>query len=351
MTFRQGWLAAWLLLATLFAVQGWRHDEYVQPVDAQSCQLEQCETQLASRPIESLRVGQRVLTDGCQRTTKTEVDPATWRKLSLQGVADWEDGTRDVVEIETLQSPDWLAENDTHVGAVVPLVGDLVEMGLPAGFPLQVRANEPCPEIEEGQGRVILTTINHLNNDVWELTFENERRERTSLRSTGLHKFYSLDRVDWISAKELNEGERIPGVAGVSRLISKQPLSGVHRVYNLTVEGDHVYRVSPQGLLVHNNGCNVKKFPNTPEEMDSLMGFPGTRQPDVNLQTGEPLPGRGRVDWDVSTPQGRMRVTYEQHPYHANAPDFHKEPHYHVDVPGTPYNHERYSPGDTIPGS
>ncbi|MCA9266644.1 MAG: hypothetical protein KDA60_22455, partial [Planctomycetales bacterium] len=27
--------------------------------------------------------------------------------------------------------------------------------------------------------------------------------------------------------------------------------------YNLTVEGDHVYRVSPQGLLVHNNGCDI----------------------------------------------------------------------------------------------
>jgi hypothetical protein len=33
-------------------------------------------------------------------------------------------------------------------------------------------------------------------------------------------------------------------------------LGGVHRVYNMTVEGEHVYRVSAAGVLVHNNGCS-----------------------------------------------------------------------------------------------
>ncbi len=93
------------------------------------------------------------------------------------------------------------------------------------------------------------------------------------------------------------------------------------------------------------------RFPNSADEFDELLGFPGTRRPDMNPQTGQPLPGRGRVDWDVSTPQGRMRITFEQHPYHANAPEFHRGPHFHVDIPGTQFSHARFSPGDKIPGS
>lgn len=38
-------------------------------------------------------------------------------------------------------------------------------------------------------------------------------------------------------------------VVGVTRV------PGVHRVYNMTVEGEHVYHVSTFGALAHNLGC------------------------------------------------------------------------------------------------
>jgi RHS repeat-associated protein len=98
-------------------------------------------------------------------------------------------------------------------------------------------------------------------------------------------------------------------------------------------------------------GSGRLRFPTTPEEMDQMLGFEGIRRPDVDLGTGNPLPGRGRVDWDVSTPRGRMRITYEQHPYDVHAPAWHRGPHWHVDWPGRPPGpHPRFAPGDVFPG-
>jgi len=53
-------------------------------------------------------------------------------------------------------------------------------------------------------------------------------------------------------------------------------------------------------------------FPQTPQEMDELLGFPGTRLPDYNPQTLEPLPGRNRIDWNITTQNGDMRITWER---------------------------------------
>ena len=41
-------------------------------------------------------------------------------------------------------------------------------------------------------------------------------------------------------------------------------------------------------------------------------------------------------------------VTYEQHPYDVETPEYHTEPHYHVSIPGEkPYI--TFRPGDQIP--
>jgi hypothetical protein len=73
--------------------------------------------------------------------------------------------------------------------------------------------------------------------------------------------------------------------------------------------------------------------------MDELLGMTGERIPDLPN-----TPGRDKVIWN---PSDNIKITYEQHPYHQNAPDFHTEPHWHVDWPGV--NHRRYLPGDPMP--
>ena len=82
-------------------------------------------------------------------------------------------------------------------------------------------------------------------------------------------------------------------------------------------------------------------WPSTAQQMDDFLKVPGKRIPDT-----PGTPGRGKVEW---RPNPDTKITFEQHPYHPNAPDWHKGPHFHLDTPGIK-PHQRYVPGDPIPG-
>ncbi|GAB6188039.1 hypothetical protein [Thermopirellula anaerolimosa] len=302
-----------------------------------------------TRPIEAVRVGQRVLARNpelgeTERFASTAVDSATWRKLRLLADNRWEDGTVDPVEVETLQPPEWITRHGARVGALVPIPLDLVEMGLPDGMHARVVANDPCPPIEPGPGKVVLTTVTHLNRDVWELTLTDDRGQRERVRPTGLHKFYSQSRQAWVSVRDLQPGEQLGGIHRPLTVAAVRPIPGVHRVYNMTVEGEHVYHVSPLAVVAHNNECAAnatsERWPSTPQEMDQLLGVPGTRIPDTAT-----TPGRGKVVWQ---PNEQTKIVFEQHPYHPNAPGWHRGPHWHLDTPAG--RHWRFVPGDPIPG-
>lgn len=149
-----------------------------------------------------------------------------------------------------------MAKHGAQLGAEVPLPLDLLEMGLNPEMRATVVANEPCPQLQRGPGRLVLTTVNHLNADLRELVVRDAYGKRQTIRPTGLHKFYSATRDDWISAGDLREGERLQGASGPVTVVSVATVPGVHRVYNMSVEEEHVYRVSPLGVLVHNPGCS-----------------------------------------------------------------------------------------------
>jgi hypothetical protein len=88
----------------------------------------------------------------------------------------------------------------------------------------------------------------------------------------------------------------------------------------------------------YNDPC---AWPDTPEEMDQMLGVEGTRVPD-----GPNYPGRGKVIWKL----GLVTITHESHPY--DPPDAvipgHSDPHWHMDTPGK--RHQRFCRGDKIPG-
>jgi hypothetical protein len=227
------------------------------------------------RAIEELRVGDRVVSDNpdVASSVETAVDPQTWRLLRLYAEESWPDGTLDTIHVETLQSPEWVEQWQAQVGAEVLPPVDLVEMGLPEDLVTKVVANEPCPPLSphlpgDDPGRLVLTTVNHLNADVWELAAVPVRGppadaapaaspRRETLCPTGLHKFYSETRRDWVATKDLHDNEVIRGRAGSLQIVARRALPGVQRVYNLTVEGEHVYYVSQLGLLAHNT-CSVQ---------------------------------------------------------------------------------------------
>ncbi|MDX1964628.1 MAG: hypothetical protein SFX18_15870 [Pirellulales bacterium] len=213
---------------------------------------------LGTQTIETIQVGQRVISDDptLQLVNATGVDPATWRKLRLTALQVWADGTRDHWEIVTLQPLTWIERHQLSVGVLAPIPLDLEEMGAPDDLRAVVASIEPCPVIPTGPGRVVLTTVNHLNPEIHELTFRDARQRHTSVQTTRHHKFFKPVSQTWHSTYELQPGDVVGGLKGDLTIVGNRRLPGVKRVYNLTVEGEHVYHVTMLGLLAHNNGCN-----------------------------------------------------------------------------------------------
>ncbi|MBC8356602.1 MAG: hypothetical protein H8E66_31890, partial [Planctomycetes bacterium] len=97
------------------------------------------------------------------------------------------------------------------------------------------------------------TTVNRLARGVIELSLRDADGHEETLRPTDEHLFYSTSHGDWLSAGELQVGERLSGTSGPITIAAITPLPGTHRVYNMTVQGEHLYRVANCGVLVHNN--------------------------------------------------------------------------------------------------
>ena len=143
----------------------------------------------ALRPIESIRVGDRVITDKLSRMqSDTEVDPATWRLVRLTGDVREEDGALfDTLNVEAILPLEWIETHRAEVGGQVPFPLDLIALGLNEDAIATVTAIEPCPPIQPGPGRVVLTTINHLNPDVVELSLRNQDGRQEAIKNpTGL---------------------------------------------------------------------------------------------------------------------------------------------------------------------
>ena len=341
-------IAACLLYAALLAVR-------VPLRQSETGAIEASETRCAAltAPIETIHVGQRVLTSsapgqiaGSQAST---VDVRRWRRLRLRADNRWADGTPDVIEVETLQPPEWIEANHAETGSLVSLPLDLEEMGLRRGTMARVVANEPCPALGQGPGRAVLTTVNHLNSDVWKLVVEQTASEnRQTIFPTGLHRFYSASRGHWVHTQDLEPGEHLIGIDGpvVVRAVTRIP--GTQRVYNMTVEAAHTYRVSALGVLVHNSGCADPNRPptngSTPSNRQGIRvhydinnggtgealpaqtkaAYPttqfyfrpqGMKGPDVVVTGGDHPAGWGpgvtTADWKPNTPSGLRRFKYE----------------------------------------
>lgn len=193
------------------------------------------------RAIETLRVGERVLTtDG---DPATGIDPATWRKVALRMPSPESEDV--ILDIDLLRSPEWIASTACAPGRQIWF--EMEEMGL-RGW-AQVVGVEDCPAIEPGQGRVILGTVTHCNCLVMEVRLEGGAEP---LRPTAGHRLFSLTRGAWVPTSDLRPGELLRTAGGSARVEAVAPLPGAHRVHNLEVETDHCYYVGHAQVLSHN---------------------------------------------------------------------------------------------------
>jgi hypothetical protein len=244
-----------------------------------------------SLEIEDVADPLRELTDASSEA----ITRADYRLLILQAKEVWDDSTYNEINVETLQPWQWIQEHEVRVGGQAPLPLDTLEMGLPEGMTAKVLDILPCPKIQSGRGRVVLTTVNRLAQGVIELTLRASNGQEETLRPTGEHLFYSVSHGEWLPADQLQPGEHLDGVNGTVTVTAITTLPGTHRVYNMTVQGEHLYRVANCGVLVHNNcatnsGRQVTVLGRYKGGTERFIGKPG-----VNVLN---VPSKGPNKWN-----------------------------------------------------
>ena len=233
------------------------------------------------RNIESIHVGERVVTDGGLANNSgggvwddpnhTDVDPATWRLVQLRVEATARDGSMDRMQVTELMPASLLDKEAAAIGQSIPVPLDLGDIN-EQGYRALVEAIEPCPAIDPPPGRVVLSTITHLNDYVFALTVADASGAEDRLGVTGFHKLYSQTR-GWTSVGDLHVGERLRGELGNVRVVRLDRLPGAQRVYNLTVEHDHVYYVGGLRTLSHNaDDCFKEVFTNPADAIGDPNG-------------------------------------------------------------------------------
>ena len=199
--------------------------------------------------IENIRVGDRVQTT--QSSSVTAVD-SSWRLVELEGVSSGE--LEESLHVRLLRSPASLEAHGVS-GSGDHVYLKLKELGF-EGW-LRVVGIQDAPEISSGPGRVVLSTFTRLSNDVYEVGFVGG----AVLRGTGGHPLWSLDRDDWVSVRDLQVGERLQTAEGAVSVEALEKVRGLHRVYNLEVEGDHEYLVGEAGIRAHNqSACDPSRL-------------------------------------------------------------------------------------------
>lgn len=244
------WMWGCLLLAGGFlwnGLVGTSRDEHALAAVHQNPAATTAPAKYVTKPIRDIRVGERVLarnpevTD-TERTLAVEPDPITWRHIELDILK--ADGS--LVRVNLLRPLDWLTTHETRVDGTIHL--DLEEMG--ASGPARVLAVNACPEIATGPGEVVTGTFSHSAGNVIDLHLEGLAEP---IGTTDNHRFWSEDRHSFVEAGKLRPGETLRTVDGrFTHVATAAARPASHQVYNLEVNSEHVYFVTPIGVLAHN---------------------------------------------------------------------------------------------------
>ena len=171
-----------------------------------------------------------------------------WARVSFLIVRD----DLSVVEAEFIRPRAWIESLGLVKGARLDLAVPELEIdGL-----AEVTAVRDCPPIAEGEGRVVtgrFVTREAINVVTVRLA------NGTEIRATDVHPVWSVDREEWVPAGELQPGEQVDTLAGPVAVASVERLESRVDVHNIEVHGEHVFRVTADGVLVH-NACLKSQF-------------------------------------------------------------------------------------------
>jgi hypothetical protein len=244
---RWAWLAMCLFLA---AVAGLRPIHTSTPAGKTPTDHR---AQVVTKAIEDIQLGERVLGENPESSVEdrgaAEPDPATWRELHLR--APKVDGSW--ADVKLLRPVSWLEEQQAKVGGTVEIA--VPECGIEGHA--QVLAIGDCPPIMSGKGHVVTGTFRHGAVKTVDLKVQGLEH---SIGCTPNHPFWSEDKQKFVRADALRPGERLHTLRGLAKVVAVVPRAGVESVFNIEVQRTHVYRVTDEGILVHNGSeflCNL----------------------------------------------------------------------------------------------
>jgi hypothetical protein len=237
------WLCLWLSIAAGF---GYRYltNETVGEVQAGIA------GPAKTKPIEQVQVGERVAftinpTETLDMSLGLNVNPATWRKISLRT----ENHSHDVV---LLRPESWIKRH--VVAGESTMMLSVPEVGIDGLA--EVVSIEPCLAIPDGQGRIVISTFTHVAPETICMYLEGLTEP---IRCTPNHITWSVEHRGFIEAHELQAGNLVLCDDGVREIERVEKVAEPIRVYNIEVQGQHVYQVSALGMLVH-NACVTTTF-------------------------------------------------------------------------------------------
>lgn len=242
-----GWLALCLTVAGVLAVSGLGTKKETNATALRVLPVALgTHPQHATRPIEKIRVGDRVLSDETfgdrDATFGDDVDPASWKQLDL--CVSKRNGS--IAEVTLLRPDTWVIEQGAVVGEEFPI--NLPDAAIEGTA--QVLEITPCPPISAEEGRIVTGRFKHYGATVVDVHVEGASQ---SITATPNHPFWSVNRQEFVRADELRVGEELASLSGATYAVeSVEEREESATVYNLEVQFDHVYFVGPEGVLAHN---------------------------------------------------------------------------------------------------
>ena len=175
-----------------------------------------------------------------------DVDQETWRQVDVRLRRN--DGA--VVEMQLLRPVEWVENLNLSVGSEFKLILSEFEVDGNA----VVTAIGVCCEIAIGEGSVVTGRfVTRQVSNLVEVTLENG----TIFTGTTTHPVWIPEKHGWVELGDLQEGEQLETLAGPMAAVAVRRPTQVSDVFNIEVHGHHVYRITEDGVLVHNNSSLV----------------------------------------------------------------------------------------------
>jgi|GEM_PF-4251861 len=236
------WLCLWLSVA---AGLGYRYltQETAGEVQASIEVAGNIAERPKTKPIEQIQVGERVAftinpTEGLDTSLGMDVNPRTWRKITLRT----ESGSHEIV---LLRPESWIKQHQADSESTLKLA--IPEVGVD-GL-VDVISNDPCPPITAGEGRIVISTFTHVAPETICMYLDGLAEP---IRCTPNHITWSAEHRDFVEAHELQPGHMVLCDDGIRTIARVDRIAEPIRVYNLEIQGQHVYQVSSLGMLMHN---------------------------------------------------------------------------------------------------